>query len=84
MDQFLGGRPIFNIRIRESTGTDNKDAAEVIKNRLVKKIHDELIHGKRSQVVFAVLAKKHLVESSKRSINRDMVCVEQLLPFIGE
>ncbi|HJO59016.1 MAG TPA: tyrosine-type recombinase/integrase [Nitrospinaceae bacterium] len=50
----------------------------------MKKIHDELIHGKRSQVVFAVLAKKHLVESSKRSINRDMVCVEQLLPFIGE
>lgn len=75
---------IFNIRIRESTGTNNKDAAEVIKNRRVKDIHDELIHGKRSQVVFAKLAEKHLVESSKRSINRDMVCIEQLLPYIGE
>jgi hypothetical protein len=43
-----------------------------------------LIHGKHSQVLFAELAEKHLVESSKRSINRDMVCIEQLLSYIGE
>jgi hypothetical protein len=46
---------IFNIRIRESIGKNNKDLAEVIKNRRVKDIHETIMHSSISPTSLARL-----------------------------
>ena len=62
---------LFGERVRESTQTESREEAEIVKAKLVdtiKKIH---LYGERSKVDFNTCAAKYIREASIKSLDRD-------------
>jgi len=75
---------LFGERVRESTQTESREEAEIVKAKLVdtiKKIH---LYGERSKVDFNTCAAKYIRGASIKSLDRDECHVKQLSPYIGE
>jgi integrase len=75
---------IHGRRVRCSTGTDDAQAAEVIRANLVKQITDQVIYGKNPEYDFKTLAVKHLKESTKKTIVDDCFHIKRLKKYIGD
>jgi integrase len=74
---------IHGRRIRCSTGTDDAQAAEVIRANFVKQITDQVVHGKNPEHDFNALAVKHLKENTKKTIVDDCFHIKKLKAYIG-
>jgi integrase len=74
---------IYGRRIRQSTGTDDAEAAEVIRANLVKQLTDQVVYGKNPEYDFNTLAAKHLKENTKKTIIDDCFHIKKLKKYIG-
>jgi integrase len=74
---------IHGRRIRQSTGTDDAQAAEVIRANFVKQITDQVVYGKNPEYDFNTLATKHLKENTKKTIVDDCFHIKKLKKYIG-
>ena len=75
---------LFGERVRESTQTESREEAEIVKAKLVdtiKKIH---LYGERPKVDFNTCAAKYIREASIKSFDRGECHIRQLSPYIGE
>ena len=79
IDKQFGGR-----RICQSTGTDRLDEAERFLARTLEEIRQAEIYGKRPIRTFEDAAAKYVLENQhKKSLQKDIGIIKQLLPWIG-
>ena len=74
---------IHGRRVRQSTGTDDAQAAEVIRANFVKQITDQVVYGINPEYDFNTLAAKHLKENTKKTIVDDCFHIKKLKKYIG-
>jgi len=71
-------------RLRESTGTGNRDEAERYMTHRLEEIHRAKYYGVRPTRTFAKAAQRYLDENQHlRAINRSAYALKALLPHIG-
>lgn len=79
IDKQIGGR-----RICQSTGTHQLDEAERFLARILEENRQAEIYGRRPTRTFDDAAAKFVLENQhKRSLNKDITLIKQLLPWIG-
>jgi len=75
---------LFGERVRESTQTESREEAEIVKAKLVEAIKKIHLYGERPKVDFNTCAAKYVREASIKSLDRDECHIRQLSPYIGE
>ena len=71
-------------RLFESTGTDSLEEAERYLNKRLEDIRQQVVYGVRPTRPFRQAATKYLIETEKRSLDRDANCLRILDRFIGD
>ncbi len=80
VDKHIGGR-----RICQSTGSDKLEEAERFLARLIEETRKAQIYGVRPERSFEHAAAKFVLENQhKRTIDRDVERLKQLMPWIGD
>ena len=74
---------LFSERVRESTQTESREEAEIIKAKLVECIKKYHLYGERPKVEFNTCAAKYIRSASIKSLDRDECHIKQLSPYIG-
>lgn len=78
-------KQIFGQRIRESTGTDSREKAEIYLSRKIEELRQASIYGVRPKRLFLEAANKFLRENQqKASLRQDVIFLKSLFPYIGE
>lgn len=71
-------------RIRESTGTGDREEAEQYLIHLLEKLRQEKVYGVRKVRTWEEAATRYLIESKDQpSIHLTALCMKQLHPFLG-
>ena len=73
---------LFGERVRESTQTESREEAEIVKAKLVEAIKKIHLYGERPKVDFNTCAAKYVREASIKSLDRDECHIRQLSPYI--
>jgi len=74
---------LFGKRVRESTQTESREEAEIIKAKLVDDIKKNHLYGEMPRVDFNTCATKYIRNASIKSLDRDECHIKQLSPYIG-
>ena len=77
-------KTICGIRVRESTGESEREDAERYLNHRIQEIRNETIYSQRKHWTFVDAALKYLQEETKKSLNRDAVSIEAVMPYIQD
>lgn len=78
-------KTIEGIKLRESTGETNLAAAERYLIKRINEIRNKAIYGERNERTFYEASARFIDKYGyKRSIDRDIVSLKAVMPYIGE
>ena len=78
-------KQIFGKRVRESTGTNSLEEAEIYLSRKIEELRQASVYGVRPQRSFLEAANKFLRENQqKASLRKDVEYLKSLFPYIGD
>jgi integrase len=77
-------KTVAGIKLRESTGETELEAAERYLVKRIQEIRKEVVYGERRERTFDEAAARYIDEyDHKRSIERDIVTLKAIMPYIG-
>ncbi|MCD2451057.1 site-specific integrase [Methylicorpusculum oleiharenae] len=78
-------KTIAGIKLRESTGETELEAAECYLAKRIQEIRKEVVYGERRERTFDEAAGRFIEENGhKRSLDRDIDTLKAVMPYIGQ